>query len=175
MCTRHLPILDVHAAKGYDAAASRADLEPPLHRNDGVALVHHGLQIGVVAAGVQLPSERMPLELRRNRRLPSECKKRWTTLRLDVHDSNNWTEPNDVTYPKRLTGLDAHAVDRGSRSRTEIFDCKLFVSSDQRRVHSADLRVVQIHVGLAPADRHPGRSDPDDLSGQPVGCDHHQP
>jgi hypothetical protein len=70
--------------------------------------------------------------------------------------------------------MDPHAVDRGSRSRTEIFDCKLFVSSDQRGVNAAYLRIVEVHVGLAAADRHPGRSHPDDLTCQPLGRDHNQ-
>jgi hypothetical protein len=74
--------------------------------------------------------------------LPTGPKERWTTLWLDVHDSDNWAEPNHVTHPKRLTCLDAHAVHGGSRSRTEIFDGKLFVSGDQRRMNAADVWVV---------------------------------
>jgi hypothetical protein len=49
--------------------------------------------------------------------------------------------------------------------RTEILDCKLILTSDQRRMNAAYLRVVQVHVGLAATDRHPGRSHPDDLTG----------
>jgi hypothetical protein len=74
--------------------------------------------------------------------LPRGCKERRTNLRLDVHDGNNWAEPNHVPYPERLRCLDPHAVDCGSRSRTEILDGKLFVLSDQRRMNSAYLRVV---------------------------------
>jgi hypothetical protein len=73
-----------------------------------------------------------------------------------------------------LTSTDRRANCR-SRSRTEILDRKLFVASDQRRMNSAYLRVVQVHVGLAATDRHSGRSHPDDLTGQPVGRDHNQP
>jgi len=71
--------------------------------------------------------------------------------------------------------MDPHTVNGGSRSRTEILNGELFASSDQRGMHLAYLRVVQVHIGLAAADGHPGRSDPDDLTGQPVGCDHNQP
>ena len=63
-------------------------------------------------------------------------------MRLGVHDSNDRAEPNHVTDLDWLTCLDAYAVDGCSRSRTEIFDGKLFVSGDQRRMNAADVWVV---------------------------------
>ena len=90
--------------------------------------------------------------------MPGGSKEGWTTLRLDVHDSNNRAEPNHVPYPKPLTCMDPHTVNGGSRSRTEILNGELFASSDQRGMHLAYLRVVQVHIGLAAADGHPGRS-----------------
>jgi hypothetical protein len=82
-------------------------------------------------------------ERRPNRRLPGGRKERgrWICC-VAIHESNNRTEPNDVTDLERLTCMDPHAVDGGSGSRTEILDGKLFVSRDQRSVNAADLRVV---------------------------------